>query len=249
MRNKEFKRQIAYEVLTILGTLALLLFICRLWPILLLVILGIFIAALRLLFLSVKKVEEIPLLPAVRAEPTEQDIQNMTFGTVQQRITELVAADFPEARWVWKTPNAKSNIMAGNEVRILLNRAGGYREAIVVIHGFQVCGLSYVHAEEAEAPESEDEETETEDSTAEPPQKSEPPENYEYLAFEWVDAHVMELNERCNESIAQGLSLLEIPAADLPARESWPDICRELERNGMENCCCTDDGITIDFTQ
>ena len=27
------------------------------------------------------------------------------------------------------------------------------------------------------------------------------------------------------------------------------DICRELERNGMENCCCTDTGITIDFTQ
>lgn len=250
MQNKEFKRRIAYEVLTILGTLALLLFVCRLWPILLLVILGIFIAALRLLFLSVKKVEKIPpLLPAVRAEPTEQDIQAMTFGTVQQRVTELVAADFPDARWVWKTPNAKHNLASGNEVRILLNRAGGYREAIVVVRGFQVCGLSYVHAEETDAPEPEDEETETADGTAEYPQKSAPPENYEYLAFEWVDAHVMELNGRCNESIAQGLSLLEIPAAELPAHESWPDICRELERNGMENCCCTENGITIDFTQ
>lgn len=54
MQNKEFKRHIAYEVLTILGTLALLLFVCRLWPILLLVILGIFIAAMRLLFLSAR---------------------------------------------------------------------------------------------------------------------------------------------------------------------------------------------------
>lgn len=64
MQNKEFKRHIAYEVLTILGTLALLLFVCRLWPILLLVILGIFIAAMRLLFLSARKVENIPpLLP------------------------------------------------------------------------------------------------------------------------------------------------------------------------------------------
>ena len=60
MQNKEFKRHIAYEVLTILGTLALLLFVCRLWPILLLVILGIFIAAMRLLFLSARKVENIP---------------------------------------------------------------------------------------------------------------------------------------------------------------------------------------------
>ena len=31
--------------------------------------------------------------------------------------------------------------------------------------------------------------------------------------------------------------------------ERSTDICRELERNGMENCCCTDSGITIDFTQ
>ena len=229
MQNKEFKRHIAYEVLTILGTLALLLFVCRLWPILLLVILGIFIAAMRLLFLSARKVENIPpLLPAARPEPT---------------------ADFPNARWVWKTPNAMHNIATGNEVRILLNHAGGYREAIVVIRGLQVCSLTYPHAEEVKMPETENDETGAEENEDDTPQKVDPPENYEYLAFEWVDAHVMELNERCNESIAQGLSMLEITAAELPARESWPDICRELERNGMENCCCTDTGITIDFMQ
>ena len=250
MRSKEFKRHIAYEGLTILGTLALLLFVCRLWPILLFVILGIFIAALRLLFLSVRKVEEVyPMLPPAQPEVTEQEIQNMTFGSVQQRITELVTADYPEARWVWKTPDAKRNLAAGNEVRILLNRAGGYREAIVVVHGLQVCGLTYPHMEEVKMPEMEDEETDTEENEGDAPQKDDPPENYEYLAFEWVDAHVMELNERCNESIAQGLSLLEIPEAELPARESWPDICRELERNGIENCSCTETGITIDFTQ
>ena len=110
MQNKEFKRHIAYEVLTILGTLALLLFVCRLWPILLLVILGIFIAAMRLLFLSARKAENIPpLLPAARPEPTDQDIRDMAFGSMQRRITELVTADFPNARWVWKTPNAMRN--------------------------------------------------------------------------------------------------------------------------------------------
>ena len=250
MQNKEFKRHIAYEVLTILGTLALLLFVYRLWPILLLVILGIFIAAMRLLFLSARKVENIPpLLPAARPEPTDQDIRDMAFGSMQRRITELVTADFPNARWVWKTPNAIRNIATGNEVRILLNHAGGYREAIVVIRDLQVCSLIYPHAEEVKMPETENDETGTEETENDTPQKVDPPENYEYLAFEWVDAHVMELNERCNESIAQGLSMLEITAAELPARESWPDICRELERNGMENCCCTDTGITIDFTQ
>ena len=173
MHNKEFKRRIAYEVLVILGTLALLLFICRLWPILLLVILGIFIAALRLLFLSVKRVEKIPpLLPAVREKPTEQDIQNMTFGAVQQRITELVAADFPQARWVWKTPCAKSGIMEGTEVRILLNRAGGYREAIVVMHGFRVCGLTNPHMEGTDLQTDQNAETEPETEIPEATQNS-----------------------------------------------------------------------------
>lgn len=67
MNNKDRKRQIAYEVLMILGSLALLTFICRLWPILLLIILGIFVAAIRLLFLSGNRVDPVepqPLLPA-----------------------------------------------------------------------------------------------------------------------------------------------------------------------------------------
>lgn len=144
----------------------------------------------------------------------------MAFGSMQRRITELVTADFPNARWVWKTPNAMRNIATGNEVRILLNHAGGYREAIVVIRGLQVCSLTYPHAEEVKMPETENDETGTEETEDDTPQKVDPPENYEYLAFEWVDAHVMELNERCNESIAQGLSMLEITAAELPAEKA-----------------------------
>ena len=36
MTKKEWQRRMAYEALVILGMLALLLFVCRLWPILLL---------------------------------------------------------------------------------------------------------------------------------------------------------------------------------------------------------------------
>ena len=57
MTNKDWQRHMAYEALVMLGALALLLFMCRLWPILLLVILGIFVAMLRLLFLSSPKVQ------------------------------------------------------------------------------------------------------------------------------------------------------------------------------------------------
>ena len=70
MSNKDFKRHIAYEVLVFLGLLALLTYITRLWPILLLVILGIFIATLRLLFLSNTKVE--PTKPVLALPPPSQ---------------------------------------------------------------------------------------------------------------------------------------------------------------------------------
>lgn len=69
MTNKDWQRHMAYEALVMLGALALLLFMCRLWPILLLVILGIFVAMLRLLFLSSPKVQsaqpekQIPPIP------------------------------------------------------------------------------------------------------------------------------------------------------------------------------------------
>ena len=78
MNDKNRQRHIAYEVLVILGQLALLTYITRLWPILLLVILGIFVAALRLLFLSSQKVEPVRPLPTLsppRQPPTEKDEQ------------------------------------------------------------------------------------------------------------------------------------------------------------------------------
>lgn len=255
MNNKEFKQRIVYEVLVILGVLALLMFICRLWPILLLVILGIFGAVIRLLCLSAKKVEVIPLLlrPPVQ-EPTEREVQNLVFSTMQRRITELVDTEYPDARWVWKTSEAKTNITAGKEVSILLNHAGGYRQAVVVIHGLQVCGLAYQHAPDEpdtvvdmDAVDEADSIEESAEEEAEPVEQQ--PKNYEYLAFEWVDSHVVELNDRCNESIAQGYFVLEISQEKLPAKESWPDICRELERNGMEDCECTDSGIVVYLKQ
>ena len=44
--KKDWKRHIAYEVLVILVMLTLLMYLCRLWPIIFLLIIGIFIMAL-----------------------------------------------------------------------------------------------------------------------------------------------------------------------------------------------------------
>ena len=79
---------------------------------------------------------------------------------------------------------------------------------------------------------------------------SEPPApNYGLLAFEWVENHAVELNERCNECIAQKQDFLLLTHSELPERDSWLDICQELSRNGMENCECTEEGIQINLTQ
>ena len=100
MTKKEWQRHMAYEALVILGMLALLLFVCRLWPILLLVILGIFAAALRLVFLSSPKVQPIrPEQPTSGAPAPQQAVTNreaentedaQSFGDLQTQITRWV---------------------------------------------------------------------------------------------------------------------------------------------------------------
>lgn len=247
MKDKDFKRRIAYEVLIILGMLALLLFICRLWPILLLVILGIFAAAIILLVLSQRQAEVVEPMqkpePQEKPELSEKDVESLVFGMIQQKITQKVAEDYPQARWVWKSPHPKRHVLAGDEVFILLNHAGGYREAKVKIINLHVSGLEYVHL-----PSESGKEVPEPESNVETPEEKDPP-NYEFLAFEWVDAHAVELNERCNEYIAKKCDSLLLTADELPDQGSWPDICRELARNGMEDCECLDKGIQINFTQ
>lgn len=257
MNQKEFKRRIAYEVLILLGMLALLTFICRLWPILLLIILGIFIAAIRLLFLSSKKVEVIepmPQAPEPVKEPTEHDVRELAYAVILKRITELITDEYPEARWVWENPNAKKCIQNGEEVYVLLNRAGGYRRAKVVIANLQVLGIKYCSAEEEDPPEIQGPDTEEpeEIDVSESPEESEPeeerPVNYELLAYEWTEAHIVELNARCNEAIAEEKESVLLTAEELPVKESWPDICNELIRAGLENAVCQDAGIQINLT-
>lgn len=245
MNKKDQKRHMAYEALVLLGMLALLTFICRLWPILLLIILGIFAAVIRLLFLSSRKIEVIvpfPLLPEPVKEANEKDVQVLAYSVILRRVTELVLSEYPEARWVWEAPNAEKLIRENQEVFILLNRAGGYRRAKVVIRNLQVVGIDY-------NPQTEEEATLEPENNV--PDSDEEPEvqNYELLAFEWADAHIFELNARCNEAIGENLSELILLAEELPVRESWVDICRELIRAGLEDVQCVPEGIKINLTQ
>ena len=240
MNRKEKRDRKAADILILLGMLALLSAICRLWPILLFMILGIFAAALKVLCSRPDKIEvltPVPYLPEPKQSPTIKDLEQMAYSVIQAKITELVK-DYPEARWVWETPEAMQEFMAGGEVFILLNRAGGYRRAEVLYRNLQVTGIAYHPDKEPEPVFSE---PVGEDGPDEEPEEN----NYELLAFEWSEAHILELNERCNEAIGQGKSEVLIPLEELPSPESWQDICRELERAGLDRVKIVTDGITI----
>lgn len=250
MTNKERKRRMAYEVLVILGLLALLAFICRLWPILLLIILGIFFAAIRLLFLSSRQVEvvEIAALPQQpERAPAEKDVRALAYSVILRRVNELVSDSYPEARWVWESPNARNHIEQGEDVYILLNRAGGYRRAKVRMNNLQAMGLEFQQPPVSDTEQISSDDFALEADAEEPaePQK----ETYEFLAFEWVDEHIISLNERCNEAIGQGKTELLLTADELPEPESWKDICAELYHTDLTEAECSAEGIKINLTQ
>jgi hypothetical protein len=256
MKDKNFKRHMAYEALVLMGLLALLTFITRLWPILLLIILGIFVAALRLLFLSNTRVEQLePILslpePGTPPQPKPQDLESMAMHLIQMRITQILEGRYPNVRWVWENPRAREDIMAGNKVYILLNRAGGYRRGQVLIRNLQVFDVLF------EQPEQKSESAPPPPAPPKPPaqepehqdDQDDIPEDYGLIAFQWVEANIVRLNERCNEAIGQGEESCMIPAEELPAIDSWPEICKELEHNDLPGAYCTDGGIKIEFEQ
>ena len=260
MKDRDYQRHMAYEALVILGLLALLLYITRLWPILLLVILGIFIATLRLLFLSSRKVDPVePLLalpePKPRTEPTEKDMQNLAYLLIQQRITQILAVRFPDARWIWENPRAKEDILTGNKVYVILSKAGGYKRGLVIIRNLQVCDIIFdipaVPGPKEPAPvvstvtaPAAPVDVPDEDDALE-----EIPEDYGLIAFQWVDANIIDLNDRINEAIAQRKQDILIGASELPVQDSWIEICKELERNDLTGAVCREDGFLIEFEQ
>ena len=262
MTKKEWQRRMAYEALVILGMLALLLFVCRLWPILLLVILGIFAAALRLVFLSSPKVR--PIHPeqqtsvssvpqhAVKSQRTAQNVEDtLSFGELQTQVTRWVRQEYPEARWVWKYPDAKARFQRGEDMAILLNRAGGYRKAVIHLQGKRLFEIQYLCAPaeklQLEEPASPQEEQPTLEEAASQPETSQP-EDYSLTAFEWVESHLEELNTLCNECIAQKQDFLLLTGGDLLEPAAWPALCQELLRNGL-SCHMEEEGVRIQIAR
>jgi hypothetical protein len=257
-----FKERAVSEIFVILVVLFLLCLITRLWPLVFLAILALIAAALRMLFVSTKRKSagENPPAPTPPAPPrldNEQDVIRIAYGILERRVTEQVASRYPAARWVWEPPNAMERFATGLHLTILLSQAGGFGKAAVQISSLQFCGLSYESAM-SEANEAQNPGVEPEPGP-EPGDELEPdpgvnPEcddeadeavDYTFIAFQWVEANVLELNHRCNDVIAVGETTLLIPATELPHQDSWADICSELTRNGFDKADVQEDGISV----
>jgi len=180
---------------------------------------------------------QIPMPPPERPD-NEVDLLRRAFGLIQRRVTEHLAGAYPEARWVWETPNPRARIAAGEPVHIQLNRAGGYRRAEVQVVRLQFKGLKFDALPDPAAPLPEEEQPDEPGGT-----------DYSLLAFEWVESHLPALNQRGNEAVAQGETEVTIGAEELPDPASWPEICAELMRSGFSEAAVTETGITTKLPQ
>lgn len=240
------KGTIVRETLLIIIALMLFVFMCRLWPILLFMIVALFVAMIILLFKASsepKTVEPKPIPSTVRQPvqiPSQNDVYALAYSVILRRITELVHEKYPQARWIWEASNARNLIENGEDVYILLNRAGGYGRAMVKIVNLSVVDVVFGVPEIDTFPDAADTDAEDADEGV--------PENYELIAFEWVQAHIIDLNNRCNEAIGEGKNMVIITEAELPVRESWIDVCKQLQKSEIENLECIPEGIQINLT-
>ena len=152
----------------------------------------------------------LPAAPAVQ-EPTERDMKAMAYVLIQKRITQILEAKYPNVRWIWENSRAQEDIFIGNPVYVILNRAGGYKRGLVLIRNLQVFDVIFDAAPQTDspAPPPSAEPPKQEPKTTETEEDDDIPEDFGLLAFQWVEAHIMELNERINEAIGKIQNELE----------------------------------------
>ncbi len=228
------RKNIIFETMLFAAILAAMFFVFRFWIGVLLATIGLFVLLIVLFVLAVRQRRVKPASTAVSEEEAEEAAAG--YAAILNRISQLVCDDHPQAKWVWAQPDTQKRLAAGEDVYVLLSGAGGYARAKVVTENGNVIALEYPQRrqEALQLPQSEDHDP--------VPERKE---NYDLVAYEWVEAHIQNLNERCNETLGQGKQELLLQAEELPLQESWVSICRELKRNDLPDAECVPDGIKI----
>ena len=236
------KKHLLNDIVVVIMLLAALLTIVRLWPLLLLLLIGLIAYALWVLFHVARQPvkTELAPLPMLPAPVTEQSLLSAAFGLLQRKITEQVVIRYPDARWVWSMSNAFDQFASGQPLTILLNGAGGYQRATVWVQNLQFAGLVYTTISAANPEQPAEEAPEQEEPPAEAKEV-----DYGLLSFEWVEANMQRLNALNNEAVAAGQDGFRISAEELPHGDSWPTLCAELVRNGFTAAEPMADGIHV----
>ena len=173
-------------------------------------------------------------------------------GSPTQKVSGEVLEELTSVRHTKPMLSAKKT----NPTYVLLNRAGGYRRGRVVMQQFQVVDIVFDEKQPTPTPSTPvpapdpDPARNPAPPALVPEDDEEPmPENFGPLAFNWVESHVIDLNEQCNEAVAEGLSEYLIPAQELPVTESWDAICEALIHSDFRGAHCCDEGIIIEIEQ
>lgn len=239
---KKTKYQKVKDSLIIVGIATFFLFMFRLWILLIPSIIATIALAIALVIMRRNNTPEEKSEPQTVSvqEPREADVMDLAYSVILKRIDALVAEFSRDAKWVWKEPNAKQRITAGEDVSVILNQAGGYKEAKVIIKNLCVTGLEFVAVKQTPDTQS------TQPVVTEEVQEK--PLNYELAAFEWVEGHILDLNNRCNDEIGLGHSELVLSEDELPVKDSWMDVCNELKKQGLKKLELVPQGIKIILT-
>ncbi len=221
MQNNR-KKDVLQNIGIVVGIVALLLFMFRLWPLLLIALFVWFVVVVYRSFTAHKRANTNVTPMQTEAVSTPQVQDKDWYSTLIADITEYIQAEYPDVRWIWQYPNSKQRIEKGEEVIILLNKAGGYRKARVQVRNYWLESIEYLIAPQPQQAQESVEEVQ------------EIPVNYSLLACEWVEGYVGDLNDQCSEAIAQGKNEVILTEKELPVeKESWGDVCAELQRIGF----------------
>lgn len=238
MTNKDKKIQRVAKCLSAFGVIALLSLAFRLWPVFILAVFLSAVAGVRYVYLTkketVEQADETVRAPKEKpVTPKKENLQDF----VTDSINKLMASEYPEEDWIWEYPDPVSRIGKREDVCIILFGSNGFRKAKVVFSGYSATALEFPE-------ETVDEPTES-DLSSQTQSASTVVADYGLIAFEWTDAHITELNGRCNDAIGRGEKELVIESVELPVRESWDALCEELLRIGVKSAECRENGIAI----
>ena len=190
MRNRISKNELAHGAFVFLGWILLLSLVSRVWIVF-------FISLAITLFLIIKsklKKSEDNTTSISVIESPETRCEEDWFAVILKQINEQVKNAYPDAKWVWRNPNARKSIEAGEEVMICLNKAAGYKFAKVIISDLTVQGLDFTVNVKGNISD----ETETEDEELSRIPRGEDNVNYDLLAYEWVQDNILLLIQEAN---------------------------------------------------